>query len=147
MNTETSAFDLIWEAEQDEPPSLELAAYIPQLLKSLHLKDAEFAILVTNDAGIQAYNRDYRGLDKPTDVLSFPAMKYQGSGTRHLGDIVISMDRTLQQAQEIGHSAEKEFRFLILHGLLHLLGYDHEVDDGEMFARQAELKQQLAEYF
>lgn len=147
MTVETTSYDLIWEAEQDEPPSLGLSAFIPSLFLSLELEAVQVAILITSDAVIQNYNRDFRGKDRPTDVLSFPAMVTQGQKQRHLGDLVISMDRAQVQAEEIGQKVEQEIRFLILHGVLHLLGYDHEVDNGEMLLRQTELKAMLADFF
>lgn len=118
-----------------------------QLIQALGLECVQLAVLVTSDQTIQTYNRDYRGKDRPTDVLSFPAQAHGGDGPRHLGDLVISMDRVEVQAAEIGQSPAQELRFLILHGVLHLLGYDHEVDDGEMMARQSALKTQLADFF
>lgn len=100
---------------------------------------------VTNDR-IQEINREYRDKDKPTDVISF-AMEELGEGEteiagegipRVLGDIIISIQRTEEQAGEYGHSFERELGFLAVHGFLHLLGYDHETDEEEreMFGRQ-----------
>lgn len=147
MIAETGQFDIIWEADQDEPPSLRFADFMRQLFEALDISGAQVAVLITGDRAIQTYNRTYRGKDKPTDVLSFPVAGPQGGTPRHLGDIVVSMDRVLAQAEDIGHGPQIELRFLILHGILHLLGYDHETDNGEMFARQTELKAQLAEFF
>ena len=84
----------------------------------------------TGDRAMRKLNRDFRGKDKPTDVLSFP-----GEATpegRHLGDIVISVPTAGRQAEERGHALEREVRTLLLHGVLHCLGYDHETDGGEM---------------
>lgn len=103
---------------------------------------------VTNDA-IQEINRDYRDKDQPTDVISF-AMEELGDGEmevviegmpRMLGDIIISIDRTQEQAEDFGHSFERELGFLAVHGFLHLLGYDHmnEVDEKVMFGKQDEI--------
>lgn len=108
--------------------------------------DSEVSVtFVTNDM-IQAINKEYRGKDTPTDVISF-AMEELGEGeleivgsseTRVLGDIVISLDRTKEQAADYGHSFERELGFLAVHGFLHLLGYDHmnETDEKEMFGKQ-----------
>lgn len=147
MIAEIGSFDIIWEADQDEPPSLRFSEFMTQLFKQLQLECVQVAVLVTNDETIQTYNRDYRGKDRPTDVLSFPAANHPGGGPQTLGDLIISMDRVLVQAEDIGQSPAQELRFLILHGVLHLLGYDHEVDNGEMFALQDELKQQLIDFF
>ncbi|MCA1039076.1 rRNA maturation RNase YbeY [Bacillus infantis] len=103
---------------------------------------------VTNDR-IQEINRVYRDKDKPTDVISF-AMEELGEGEteiagegipRVLGDIIISIQRTEEQAGEYGHSFERELGFLAVHGFLHLLGYDHETDEEEreMFGRQKDI--------
>ena len=148
MGIETGHTDLIWEAEQDEPPSLDLTAFLNDLFRCLHIEGAECGILVTNDAAMRQYNRTYRGVDLTTDVLSFPMGDMPTpEGGRPLGDIVISLDQANRQAGEIGHGLAEELRFLILHGVLHLLGYDHETDQGEMFALQREIKEKLGRYF
>ena len=93
-------------------------------------KGRGFDCLVTGDAELRRLNRDFRGKDYPTDVLSFPSEpRPSGSG---LGDIAISLPRSRAQAREYGHSAEQEVQILMLHGVLHLLGHDHETDRGQM---------------
>jgi probable rRNA maturation factor len=87
-----------------------------------------FDCLIAGDAELRRLNREFRGLDYPTDVLSFPA----GGPTTHLGDIAISLGRARAQAREFGHDIEREVEILMLHGLLHLLGFDHETDRGQM---------------
>ena len=105
----------------------------------------EINVLVTNDAGIQIVNRESRELDKPTDVLSFPMFQlepgnpptdwteYQdpATGLVPLGDMCISLERAVAQAQEFGHSTRREVGYLTIHSMLHLLGYDH-LDEAEM---------------
>ena len=105
----------------------------------------EINVLVTDDAGIQIVNRESRELDKPTDVLSFPMfqleagnppsdwMEYQdpATGLVPLGDMCISVERAKAQAEEYGHSFDREICYLCVHSVLHLLGYDH-LDEGEM---------------
>jgi probable rRNA maturation factor len=84
-------------------------------------------VAIVPDARVQSLNRRFRRKDKPTDVLSFPA------GERgYLGDVVIAAGVATRQARDAGHSLQTELRVLALHGLLHLLGYDHENDDGRM---------------
>ncbi|HEY7066232.1 MAG TPA: rRNA maturation RNase YbeY [Chloroflexota bacterium] len=94
-------------------------------------------VRVTDDAAIHALNREHRGVDRPTDVLSFPlqdataegegaAFVLPPSAVDHLGDIVLSWPRAVAQAAEYGHTVEREAAYLAVHGLLHLLGYDHE---------------------
>jgi probable rRNA maturation factor len=92
-------------------------------------KGRPFGLLVTGDAELRRLNREYRGQDYPTDVLSFPSVP--GAGP-HLGDIAISLGRARAQAREFGHAIEAEVRILMLHGVLHLMGGDHETDSGQM---------------
>ncbi len=81
---------------------------------------------ITDDSSIQNLNRDYRGKDKPTDVLSFSFLESDPTNKSSLGQIIISLETAEHQAAELGQSLEEELRFLFTHGLLHLLGYDHE---------------------
>ena len=101
-------------------------------------------VALVSDARMRALNRQYRGTDYATDVLSFPVMAdplegISPPGNRHLGDIVIARGIARRQARAAGHASPEELRILALHGLLHLLGYDHERDNGEM----ARLEQRL----
>ncbi|MBH0229912.1 rRNA maturation RNase YbeY [Halobacillus yeomjeoni] len=111
--------------------------------------DAEVSISFVDNDEIQEINRNYRQKDQPTDVISF-AMQEEGEGEMKilnedmplmLGDIVISLDKAKEQAEDYGHSLERELGFLALHGFLHLLGYDHmnEEDEKAMFDRQEEI--------
>ena len=95
------------------------------------LSNAELSVVFLNDVQMKTYNRQYRKKDYATDVLSFPVNE-MCEGQFYLGDILISLDRTAAQAIEKKHSAQKELRILLLHGVLHLLGYDHETDNGQM---------------
>jgi probable rRNA maturation factor len=88
-------------------------------------------VVLTTDRRIRTLNRTWRGIDKATDVLSFPAGDDPGPD-RHLGDLVIARETAARQARAEGHSLATELRVLALHGLLHLLGYDHERDSGDM---------------
>ena len=98
--------------------------------------ETEISVLLVDNATIQELNRDYREKDVPTDVLSFPLEEelegeaepeiIGGPDARMLGDIVISVEKAVTQAAEYGHSVERELAFLLVHGLLHLLGHDHE---------------------
>jgi probable rRNA maturation factor len=114
----------------------------------------EVAIALVSEAQIRALNRQYRRKDQPTDVLSFPAASKHPDRTtdlglrttdpRHLGDIAIATGVAMRQARDAGHSYETELRVLALHGLLHLLGYDHEspADRGRMARIEARLRRQ-----
>ncbi|MFQ6057379.1 MAG: rRNA maturation RNase YbeY [Anaerolineae bacterium] len=109
--------------------------------------EVELSLVITGDEEIRALNRRYRGLDAPTDVLAFGlAEADQGfvlppDTPRHLGDIVVSYPRAVAQAQEVGHPPARELDLLAVHGLLHLLGYEDETEEGraEMWKKQREL--------
>ncbi|NLL79133.1 MAG: rRNA maturation RNase YbeY [Clostridiales bacterium] len=109
--------------------------------------EVQVNLLLTDNDGIQEYNRNYRQIDAPTDVLSFPNLEYEEisdfekaagseadcfdpeSGELILGDIILSVDRVISQAEEYGHSIKREYAFLVAHSMLHLCGYDHMVPD------------------
>ena len=100
--------------------------------------DTELSVTFTDNEGIRAINAEYRGIDAPTDVLSFPLTDYEGvdfpvadEPCSSLGDIVISLERANEQAEQFGHSFEREVAFLTVHSMLHLLGYDHVNSDEE----------------
>lgn len=116
-------------------------------------EDTEMSVTFMDNSGIQVINRDYRGKDVPTDVISF-ALEEEGEDElpiifededaafpRNLGDIMISTERAVEQAAEYGHSFERELGFLAVHGFLHLNGYDHmePEDEKEMFGLQKEI--------
>lgn len=107
--------------------------------------DYEVSVTYTDNERIHQINLEHRDIDKPTDVLSFPFMDENGfsenpeTGCKMLGDIVISVEKAMEQAEEFGHSFEREIAFLTVHSMLHLLGYDHVTsaeDEKEMFAKQ-----------
>lgn len=109
------------------------------MLAALRMRDAELSVLLCDDATIRELNRDYRKKDRPTDVLAF-AMREGEGGELHphlLGDVVISMETARRQAQEHQRTVADEVTFLLAHGLLHLLGYDHRTaaEDRAMRAR------------
>jgi probable rRNA maturation factor len=98
-------------------------------------------VMITSSAEMKSLNRRFRGKDKPTDVLSFPAEPEQ---QRHFaGEIAISAEIAAQSAHALGHTTVAEIKILILHGLLHLRGYDHECDNGAMARREKQLRAEL----
>ncbi|MCB1024785.1 MAG: rRNA maturation RNase YbeY [Acidobacteria bacterium] len=101
------------------------------------------SVCLTIDSEIAVINKEFRGVDAPTDVLSFPASPEEFENEDHLGDIVISVERALIQAAENDLSLEIELKQLILHGLLHLSGFDHETDNGEMNSLELDLRDKL----
>lgn len=100
----------------------------------------EVNLLLADDSRIQELNKTFRGKNKPTDVLSFPAAE---NAEGLAGDLAISVETAARQAAEHGHSLDEELRILTLHGLLHLAGYDHEADRGEMRGLETELRAKL----
>ena len=99
----------------------------------------DVSIAVVSDRRMRALNRQFRGKDVATDVLSFPASHIPGVSA-FLGDIVIASGVATRQAREAGHPVSTELKVLALHGLLHLLGYDHDIDDGKMARAEARLR-------
>jgi rRNA maturation RNase YbeY len=137
--------------------ALALRSAALRLLKLLGRKDNELSLLLTGDRRIKELNRDFRHKNRPTDVLSFPQIEALDGKVRAnplqppevevIGDVVISIETAARQADEIGQSIEVRLRALLVHGLLHLLGYDHErsaADAKLMFGHQAELEKALA---
>jgi probable rRNA maturation factor len=121
--------------ELDNTTSLEVnKTFLLQILTSLTNKGIE--LLIVSNEEIQEINNSQRALDKATDVLSFP---YEQMPMSPLGSIVISGDFVVEKAKEFGHTPNDEMSLLFIHGLLHILGYDHEVDNGEMRAKEKEL--------
>ncbi len=125
--------------------SLIRSAILETLKSEDFTADCEVSVTFTDNAGIQALNREYRGKDAPTDVLSFPMFDFgaeeipKGEVLLPLGDIVLSLERAGEQATEYGHSFRREAAFLTVHSTLHLLGYDHEISpkaDADMRTRQ-----------
>ena len=98
-------------------------------------------VLVTSSAEMKSLNRRFRGKDKPTDVLSFPAEP--GAQKQFAGEIAISAEIASQNARALGHSPAEEVKILVLHGVLHLRGYDHECDNGKMARREKQLRVKL----
>ena len=108
--------------------------------------DADMTIVLTDDVQLHELNREYLGVDAPTDVLSFPASETDPeTGAQYLGDIVISIPRAMLQAQAGGHPLEAEVQLLVVHGTLHLLGHDHaEAEEkSRMWQAQAEVMSRL----
>ena len=131
--------------EGDHPPALPaartLSRFVALAAAAIPLR-GEVSILITSDRRIRRLNRDYRRKNKPTDVLSFPAAK-SSARTRVAGDLAISVDMASRQALALDHPLATELKVLILHGLLHLAGFDHEADEGEMAARELVLRRKL----
>lgn len=99
---------------------------VAKILQELNLKNVEVSITLTDDETIREINKQWRGKDKPTDVLSFPQEETIGYKYKLLGDVIISLPYAKKQAEDIGFTLKEEIIRLLIHGILHLLGYDHE---------------------
>ena len=121
----------------DEISQRALSLFAGKAMRAIGLK-GELSVRITSNRQIQALNRRFRRKDKPTDVLSFPTSM---AGT--VGDIAVSRDIAAANAEKLGHPLTTELKVLILHGLLHLAGHDHESDNGEMTARESRLRKKL----
>jgi probable rRNA maturation factor len=124
------------------PSARSLARFLSQARNAVRLH-GHVSVLLTTDKAIRRLNRQFRGLDKPTDVLSFPAEALIQRQEKIAGDLAISVPTALRQAAEQGHAVAVEIKVLMLHGLLHLAGYDHETDTGRMSRRERHLRAQL----
>lgn len=126
-----------------------LARFLTSVRRELKLGRREVTVCFVEDREIARLNRQFRGKPKPTDVLSFPANGTGASsfpnenGAKVLGDIAISPQAARRNAKQFGRTLDEEIRILILHGVLHLAGYDHEVDDGEMERIEMRLRKKL----
>lgn len=142
----------------DNRTNFELTDEIKETLEKVCLKslqyeefneDCEISLSIVTNEEIHDINKQFRNIDSPTDVLSFPQLTFEEgeeadvneNGEIVLGDIIISIDRAKEQAEEYGHSLKRELAFLSVHSMLHLMGYDHMVPEEEedMFRRQKEI--------
>ena len=127
---------------QTLPSPRALARFLSQAQSSARLA-GRVSVLLTTDAALRRLNRQFRKIDRSTDVLSFPAHADFPAGDRIAGDLAISVPTARRQAAEHGHPLAVEIKVLMLHGLLHLAGYDHESDTGQMARRERRLRAQL----
>ena len=147
---------IYFENEQEKyPVSYNLKVLLREAIETtLDFEDfqnvCEVSVTFTDNEGIRELNKKFREIDKPTDVLSFPLFDFEGECEEppideiisNLGDIVISLEKAKEQADEFGHSFKREVAFLTVHSMLHLLGYDHErseEEDREMRSKQSEI--------
>lgn len=120
----------------------ELRGFLTRAKSAIGLR-GEVSVLLARDVTIRTLNRDYRKKDKATDVLSFPVNEFHGAAAKQAGDLAISLETAQRQADEHGHSLQTEVKILMLHGLLHLAGYDHETDKGQMARKESALRKEL----
>jgi probable rRNA maturation factor len=133
-----SKAELLFQHPTRQAKRTELRAFWRRLIADV-AGDQDVVCLITTDDALRRLNREFRGKDFATDVLSFPAPEHADG----LGEIAISWDRATEQAREMGHTAGDEVRVLMLHGVLHLLGMDHETDAGEMRRTESRWRKKL----
>jgi len=132
-----------WDRRPAQPAAEALREVISGCLARLRTENAEIHLVLTGDQTIRELNQRFRDIDRATDVLSFPDGDELPSGRRFLGEIVISLDSARHQAEALGHGEVRELCELALHGTLHLLGYDHLRDQGEMNEIELKLRRGL----
>jgi len=139
-----------WQDQPDAEAVIQRAIDAAAQLSDADVGDTEIAVMLTDDAGIRTLNNNWRGIDKPTNVLSFPALQPTGpvgedDPPRMLGDIAIAFETMRREADEAQKPFEHHLSHLTVHGFLHLIGYDHETDDDaeEMEALETEILAQL----
>ena len=144
MNERSAPFQIDWASRSKVrgPGEQSLGALIRGLRDRLAPKAQGVSVTYVDDRGMRKLNREHRGKNTTTDVLSFPAATEQGAYP-HLGDIVISLPAADKMAKKLGVSRRREVETLMIHGFLHLCGYDHEKDKGEMLALQTQLEHEL----
>ena len=131
---------VIFQKRVPDLTQLALSRFLARARRAAGLKGV-VNVLVTSSADMKSLNRRFRGKDKPTDVLSFPAEP--DARKKFAGEIAISAEIASQNARSLGHSPAEEVKILVLHGVLHLRGYDHECDNGRMARREKQLRAKL----
>lgn len=134
---------MTWERRPSQPAAEILRDFIGKCLERIDRSDVEVHVLITGDERIRDLNQRFRNIDRATDVLSFPDGDELPSRRTLLGEIVISLETARRQARELGHDEIRELLELSLHGVLHLVGYDHEQDQGQMNDLEIELREEL----
>lgn len=137
-------FEIFNETNEQIEELIGLNELLKYALNYMKVNNAEFNVIIIDNTRIHEMNREYRGVDRPTDVITFALEDHQDiefEDIRLLGDIYISIEKARSQAEEYGHSLKREISFLTIHGLLHLLGYDHmnDADEKEMFQLQNDI--------
>jgi len=141
--------DISWEIEEEKEIEKKIKEVVEKALEEEEAKcDVNLSIVITDNENIREINKEQRDIDKPTDVLSFPGyekeewetIKKNTDEIIYIGDIVVSKEKIIEQAKEYGTGFEREFCYLVAHGMLHLMGYDHMEDDDKKVMREKEEK-------
>jgi len=139
--------DISWEIEEDKEIEAKIKDVVKSALEVENAKcDINLSIVITDNENIREINREQREIDNPTDVLSFPGyekdeweeIKSNIGETVYIGDIVVSKEKIIEQAKEYETGFDREFCYLIAHGMLHLMGYDHMIEDEKKVMREKE---------
>ena len=147
IETENREIEVVNRQRSRKIDGKRVAALSRAVLDRIGLPDAVLTVTFVSDRAMRRLNRDYRGIDRPTDVLSFAYHEGEGAAagdeTRHIGDVVISVETAERYARELALSFDREIEHLLIHGALHLAGYDHETDSGEMNKLERKLRKEL----
>lgn len=146
MSDAAVTVDVLRQGAARTVPVRGLKAKARHILRLLELEDCELSVALVGDEEIRRLNGHYRSLDEPTDVLSFPVEEPLPSGRRIIGDVIISVEKAARQARQRRRSLDDELEVLLVHGILHNLGYDHErsaEDEREMRAQERRLRRAL----
>ena len=146
MSDAAVTVDVVRQGAARRVPVRGLKAKARRILRLLALEDCELSVALVGDEEIRRLNGHYRSLDEPTDVLSFPVEEPLPSGRRIIGDVIISVEKAARQARQRRRSLDDELEVLLVHGILHNLGYDHErslEDEREMRALERRLRREL----
>lgn len=137
------AIDLLCRRKEKGIQARKIRTQAKGILKNLNCPAKDLSVLLTDDSEIHQLNREYRGVDRPTDVLSFSQQEgeFPSIAPDLLGDVVISLETAKKQAVEQGHSLEEELFILLAHGILHLLGYDHETSRKDRAFTEKKIKE------
>lgn len=136
--------DITYDVEMTEYLEEEnIRVFVENIINNEKDKNGSYyvSLMVTNNEVIHQINKEYRNVDRPTDVISFAYNETENIGpVEIIGDIIISIDKVKEQAESFGHSEKREFYYLLAHGMLHILGYDHIEDDEKKIMREKEEK-------
>jgi len=132
-----------WDRRPSQPAAEALRRVVVETVRRARRPACEVHVVVTGDEDLRRLNHTYLHLDRPTDVLSFSDGDLLPTGMVLLGEIVVSLDAARRQAADLGHGELRELEELVLHGTLHLLGHDHERDNGEMETLELSLREEL----
>jgi probable rRNA maturation factor len=138
-----NVIDIINDQDAHEIDTDLVGQWTMQILSLLGRQDVELSVLLIDDARIRELNREYLDRDRPTNVISFPQQEGDGPGGNHLGDVVISVERAAGEAREAGMGTRERLKQLLVHGICHLCGYDHEGVPDERVREMEEAEQRV----